>query len=154
MNYHVVFTERARKELKKLEEEITVLKSSYELYSKTYFEISEKNVEYANKISELRERKEKLYASLESKKTEFNEKSFAYNIALKSIETLKLELQELNENKTEYIEKRENAIVEIEKLKKSIENIKNETGLLENERVEAKEFLEKYRNENPNVTNY
>lgn len=139
-----------KKELKKLEEEITVLKSSYELYSKTYFEISEKNVEYANKISELRERKEKLYASLESKKTEFNEKSFAYNIALKSIETLKLELQELNENKTEYIEKRENAIVEIEKLKKSIENIKNETGLLESERVEAKEFLEKYRNENSN----
>ena len=35
-------------------------------------------------------------------------------------------------------------------MKKSIENIKNETGLLENERVEAKEFLEKYRNENSN----
>lgn len=136
-----------KKELKKLEEEVSGLKESYEILSKEYFEVNEKNNYLLERIDQLKLKKDDLYQKLEDKKTQFNEKSFAYTTINKTIETLKLEKDELLENKKEYIEKRDFAKVQLEKLNENLKEIRENNEVLEKERVAEKEFLEKYRDE-------
>lgn len=137
-----------KKELKKLEEEVSELKVTYENCSKVYFEINEKNSYFLEKITELKDKKDELYQKLEDKKVQYNEKAFAYNALNKTIETLKLEKDELLENKKEYVEKRTFAKEQMEKLNQSLQDLRENNEALEKERVSEKEFLEKYRNEN------
>ena len=139
-----------KKELKILEEDVKTLKELYEEKSKNYFEIGEKNNDYLEKLKELRDRKEKLYNDLEAKKAQFNEKSFEHSSITKVLETFSLEKEELLESKREYFDKKEIAEKELIRLNKALEEIKINNEELEKNRIEEKEFLEKYKNENSN----
>ena len=137
-----------KKEIKKLEDEIKELNISYESKSKIYFEKNTSNNELLSKLDKLKEKKEEIFNRLEEKKREYNEKSFAYNVATKVLETLEFEKLEVEESIDEFIVKREKANVSIKELERKLEDIKNLIVQLDEEKLSAKEFLEKYRNEN------
>ena len=137
-----------KKEIKKLEDEIKELNISYESKSKIYFEKNTSNNELLSKLDKLKEKKEEIFNRLEEKKREYNEKSFAYNVATKVLETLEFEKLEVEESIDEFINKREKANTSIKELERKLEDIKNLIVQLDEEKLSAKEFLEKYRNEN------
>ncbi|MBN1467494.1 MAG: chromosome segregation protein SMC [Fusobacteriaceae bacterium] len=137
-----------KKEIKKLEDEIKELNISYESKSKIYFEKNTSNNELLSKLDKLKEKKEEIFNRLEEKKREYNEKSFAYNVATKVLETLEFEKLEVEESIDEFIIKREKANISIKELERKLEDIKNLIVQLDEEKSNAKEFLEKYRNEN------
>lgn len=137
-----------KKEIKKLEDEIKELNISYESKSKIYFEKNTNNNELLSKLDKLKEKKEEIFNRLEEKKREYNEKSFAYNVATKVLETLEFEKLEVEESIDEFISKREKANISIKELERKLEDIKNLIVQLDEEKLSAKEFLEKYRNEN------
>ena len=137
-----------KKEIKKLEDEIKELNISYESKSKIYFEKNTSNNELLSKLDKLKEKKEEIFNRLEEKKREYNEKSFAYNVATKVLETLEFEKLEVEESIDEFISKREKANISIKELERKLEDIKNLIVQLDEEKLSAKEFLEKYRNEN------